>query len=72
MTDSKADVDALGERYGNAIQAASVNGNTRIVRLLIDDIIEGEYSDSLTAAISKNHKAVIKLLLEEGANQNTN
>ena len=72
----KADVDALGERYGSAIQAASVNGHARIVQLLINaganiNVVGGEYGDSLTAAISKNHEAVVKLLLKEGANQNT-
>jgi ankyrin repeat protein len=76
LLDGKADVDALGERYGNAIQAASANGHARIVRLLIDaganiNVVGGEYGDSLTAAISKNREAVVKLLLKEGANQNT-
>ena len=73
LLDNKADFNALEERYGNAIQAASANGHARIVRLLIDaradvNVEGGEYGDALTAAIAKNHDAVVKLLLEEGAN----
>ena len=74
LLDDKVDVDAIGERYGSAIQAASVNGHRRIVQLLIDaraniNVVGGEYGDTLTAAIAKNHEAVIKLLLKEGAHQ---
>jgi ankyrin repeat protein len=76
LLDNKADVDAIGERYGSAIQAASANGHARIIRLLIDaganiNVVGGEYGNSLTAALTKSHIAVIELLLEEGANQNT-
>jgi ankyrin repeat protein len=74
LSDNKSDFNAPEERYGSAIQAASVKGYARIVRLLIDagadvNVVGGEYSHALIAAIVKNHDAVVKLLLGEGANQ---
>jgi ankyrin repeat protein len=70
---NKSDFNAPEERYGSAIQAASVKGHARIVRLLIDagadvNVVGGEYCHALIAAIARNHNAVVKLLLEEGAN----
>jgi ankyrin repeat protein len=70
---AEADVNAMGERYGSAIQAASVNGYARIVRLLIDaganvNILGGEYGHTLIAAMAKDHVAVVELLLGESAN----
>ena len=73
VLDNKSDFSATEERYGSAIQAASVKGHARIVRLLIDagadvNVVGGEYGHALIAAIAKNHDAVVKLLLGEGVN----
>ncbi|KAH0553285.1 hypothetical protein GP486_006582, partial [Trichoglossum hirsutum] len=69
LLDDKVDIDAMGERYGNAIQAASAGGHEKIVRLLIDaganiNVVGGEYYHPLAAAIARDHKVVIRQLLD--------
>jgi ankyrin repeat protein len=72
LLDGKSNVDATGERYGNALQAASTNGYTAIIQLLIDaganvNIRGGEYGCPIAAAISRNHKPIVELLLDNAA-----
>jgi ankyrin repeat protein len=72
LLDGKSNVNATGERYGNALQAASTNGYTAIVQLLIDagakvNISGGEYGYPIAAAISRNHKRIVELLLDKAA-----
>jgi ankyrin repeat protein len=69
------DVDAEGERYRTAIQAAAAHGNEKIVRLLLDaganvNIKGGEYGHTLNAAIHAGNDAIVQMLLENGAHPN--
>ena len=62
-------------QYGNAIQAASYNGDEDTVRSLIAvgadcNLIGGEYGSALGAASFKGHESVVQLLLENGAHVN--
>ncbi|KAI9862819.1 MAG: hypothetical protein M1824_000949 [Vezdaea acicularis] len=75
LLDDVVDIDAAGERYGSALQAASVNGHERIVRLLVDagantNLESREYVNSLFAAIRKGHNDIATLLVEGGAEIN--
>ncbi|KAH7218857.1 hypothetical protein DER44DRAFT_739024 [Fusarium oxysporum] len=70
-----ADIDAEGGRYGNALQAASFQGNLEVVQLLLDkgaDVTTqgGEYGNALQAASSKGNLEVVQLLLDKGADVN--
>lgn len=72
LLDGKSNVDATGERYGNALQAASTNGYTALVQLLIGaganvNIPGGEYGYPIAAAMSRNHKPIVELLLDKAA-----
>jgi ankyrin repeat protein len=76
LIEKRADVNAQGGRYGNALQAASSNGNQEIVKLLIEkgaDVnVQGErYGNALQAASSNANQEIVKLLIEIGADVNT-
>ncbi|KAH0538032.1 hypothetical protein FGG08_005344 [Glutinoglossum americanum] len=69
LLDGEADIDATGERYGSAIQAAAVNGHERIVQILIGaganvNVAGGEHCHPLIAAAIKGHDKVVQVLLE--------
>ncbi|KAJ5320720.1 hypothetical protein N7476_003722 [Penicillium atrosanguineum] len=59
---------SLGGAYGNALQAALLDGDHEIVKLLLDKGADinaqgGEHGSALQAASSKGHHEIIKLLL---------
>ncbi|KAH6952204.1 hypothetical protein DER45DRAFT_577719 [Fusarium avenaceum] len=65
------DVNAQGGVYGNALQAASVNGHLDIVKLLLDNGADtraqgGRYGNAFQAALFNGHTDVV-LLLTNGA-----
>ncbi|RKK95322.1 hypothetical protein BFJ68_g14820 [Fusarium oxysporum] len=71
-----ADVNAQGGEYGNALQAASYNGNREVVQLLLDKGADvnaqgGEYGNALQAASYNGNREVVQLLLDKGADVNT-
>ncbi|KFA79857.1 hypothetical protein S40288_10302 [Stachybotrys chartarum IBT 40288] len=70
-----ADVNALGGRYGNALQAASNEGHDEIVKLLLQKGADinaqgGIYGNALQAASNEGHDEIVKLLLQKGADIN--
>jgi hypothetical protein len=75
LLNGKADVNAQGGFYGNALQATSLHGNEAVARLLLANGAEvnamrGEYGNALQAASRNGHEAVVRLLLEKGAEVN--
>jgi hypothetical protein len=76
LLEDGANVNAQSGKYGNALQAASFQGDEAVVRLLIENDADvnaqgGEYGNALQAASLKGHKAVVRLLIENGADVNT-
>ncbi|KAG7436798.1 Ankyrin repeat domain-containing protein 50 [Fusarium oxysporum f. sp. raphani] len=70
-----ADVNAQGDEYGNALQAASYNGNREVIQLLLDKGADvntqgGKYGNALQAVSSKGNRDVVQLLLDKGADVN--
>lgn len=71
LIDTKADVNAIGERYGNALQATCVSGHEEMVRLLINnrarvDTADGEHKYALCAALHGKHKSIMQFLQRQG------
>ena len=69
--------NAEGGRLGNALQAASSEGNEAFVKLLLENGAEvnakgGKYGNALQAACATyaGNEAIVKLLLENGADVN--
>jgi ankyrin repeat protein len=55
LLDKGADVNAQGGLYGNALYAASINGNLKVMQLLLDEganinAQDGYYGNALQAA----------------------
>jgi len=70
-----ADPNAVGGKYGNALQAASFVGNDAVVRLLLDNRAEinvagGYYGNALQAASCEGHDGIVEVLLQHGAEVN--
>ena len=75
LLNMRADVNAQGGYYGNALSAASYKGHEAIVKLLLDNRANvnaqgGEYGNALQAALYEGHEAIAKLLIEKGADVN--
>jgi ankyrin repeat protein len=75
LLDNKANINAQGGYYGDALQAASFRGHEQVVKTLLDrganaNAQSGPYGDALQAASSKGHEQVVKILLHEGADVN--
>ncbi|KAF1930669.1 HET-domain-containing protein [Didymella exigua CBS 183.55] len=72
LLDRGADVNSQGGEYGNALQAASVEGEEQVVKMLLDRGADvnaqgGEYGSALQAALYGGHEQVVKMLLDAGA-----
>jgi hypothetical protein len=70
-----ADVNAQGGQYGNALQAASYEGDKQVVELLLNKGADvnahgGHYGNALQAALYRGDKQVVELLLDKGADVN--
>ncbi|WDK23171.1 hypothetical protein CGRA01v4_14463 [Colletotrichum graminicola] len=70
-----ADVNAQGGRYGNALQAASAEGHTDIVHILINKGADvnaqgGRYGNALQAASQRGHTDIVHILINKGAEVN--
>ncbi|MCJ1270730.1 hypothetical protein MMC22_010627 [Lobaria immixta] len=70
-----ANINAEGEFYGTALQAASANGHGEIARLLVENgaIVNAEggyYGTALRVASANGDGEIARLLLENGANVN--
>ncbi|KIW21484.1 hypothetical protein PV08_02064 [Exophiala spinifera] len=69
-------VNEPGGVYGNALQAASVNGHEKVVELLLRKGADvnahgGMYGNALFAASVNGHEKVVELLLDRGADLNS-
>jgi ankyrin repeat protein len=70
--EKEVDVNAQGGIYGNALQAASVEGNEEIVAMLLEKGTDinaqgGIYGNALQAASYEGNEKVVAMLLEKGA-----
>ncbi|KAH3098783.1 hypothetical protein KXW41_005747, partial [Aspergillus fumigatus] len=68
LLDKGADVNVQGGEYGNALQAASLEGHLEIVKLLLGTGADinaqgGENGSALQAASHKGYQEIVKLLL---------
>src|SRR5277367_295582 len=69
------DVNVQEGRFGNALQAASLEGHEAIVGFLVEkgadvNVQGGEYGNALQAASYRGHNVIVDLLLEKGADVN--
>ncbi|EAT85426.2 hypothetical protein SNOG_06775 [Parastagonospora nodorum SN15] len=72
LLDNKANINAQGGKYSNALQAAAAAGHQAIVQLLLDNGADvnrqgGLYGNALNAAAAECHATIVKLLLENAA-----
>ncbi|KAB8290900.1 hypothetical protein EYC80_008536 [Monilinia laxa] len=68
LLDRRADVNAQGGEYGNALQAAVYKGYRSIVQLLFDREADinaqgGRYGNALQAAALRGHRSILQLLI---------
>ncbi|KAH7187521.1 hypothetical protein BKA60DRAFT_602335 [Fusarium oxysporum] len=73
LLDKGADINVQGGVYGNALQAASCEGDREVVQLLLDKGADvhaqgGLYDNALQAAICEGHQGVAQLLNQRSAN----
>ena len=70
LLENEAEVNAKGGEYGNALQAASHEGHEVIGIEAGVNAEGGKYGNALQAASYKGNEAIVKLLLENGAEVN--
>ncbi|KAF6802650.1 NACHT and ankyrin domain protein [Colletotrichum musicola] len=75
MTESGADVDAQGRKFGNALQAAVFHGHLDTAQLLIEkganvNYRGGLFGNALVAACHQGRLDIVRLLLENCADVN--
>ena len=66
------DVNAVGGRFGTALQAAVSSGQTNSVKLLLDkgadvNMSGGTYCSALNAAVVREYWIIVEVLLQAGA-----
>jgi ankyrin repeat protein len=71
LTQEVVDVNTQGGDFGNALQAASLQGHEKVVELLLGkgadvNVQGGSYGNALYAASLQGHKKVVELLLGKG------
>ncbi len=68
------DVNAQGGDYVNALQAAAVSSNEKLVQLLLNNSaninIRGVFGNALQAAVASSNEKLVQLLLDNGASIN--
>jgi len=69
-----ADINAQGEIYGNALQAALVEGQEKIVELFLSKGADintqgGRYGNALQAASARGHEKIVRMLLNKSQPQ---
>jgi Ankyrin repeats (3 copies) len=72
LVSKSVDLDAIGGRYGNPLQAACFAGHEDIARFLLQkganvNVLGGEYTHALLAAIYSKKPNIIALLRQYGA-----
>ncbi|KAH8719160.1 hypothetical protein GQ44DRAFT_687973 [Phaeosphaeriaceae sp. PMI808] len=75
LLDQRAEVNAQGGDYGNALQAASARGHEEVVKMLLNNGANvnaqgGFYGNALQAASYGGHEQVVKMLLDKDADIN--
>ncbi|KAK5694568.1 hypothetical protein LTR97_009158 [Elasticomyces elasticus] len=75
LLEAGADLNAQGGKYGNALQAASYKGHTKIVETLLEyranvNAQGGHFGNALQAASYKGYTDIVEALLESGADVN--
>jgi ankyrin repeat protein len=73
--DKRADINAQGGEYGNALQAAAYGYHTAVVQILLEKGADinaqgGEYGNALQAAAYRGSEEIVQILLEKGADVN--
>ncbi|KAI9764160.1 MAG: hypothetical protein M1840_008642 [Geoglossum simile] len=76
LLEKGTDVNAQGGYYGNALQAALLNGHDQIVQQLLEkganvNAQGGSFGSVLQAASAGGHDRIVQQLLEKGANVNS-
>jgi len=62
LLDNRAELNIKGIHYSNALQAASLEGHTSVVQILLNK--------GAKAASENSHTSVVKILLDKGAEVN--
>ena len=75
LVDARAEVNAQGGQYGNALQAASWHGHEKVVQMLLSAGADvnaqgGEYGNALQTASWHSDEKVVQMLLSAGADVN--
>ena len=75
LIENGEDVNAQGGEFGNALQAASLEGHEAIVSMLLEKGADmsaqgGKYGNALQAASTGGHEQIVRLLLEKGVDVN--
>ena len=75
LLDNGSDVNAQGGKYGNALQAASVNGHYKVVQLLLErgaqvNMQGGYYQTALQGASANGHLGIVNVLVGRWADVN--
>ena len=65
-------MNAISERFGSALQAASLRGHKKVAQTLLENDADvnsgsGMFGSALQAASQECHGAVVQMLLEKGA-----
>ncbi|THY04865.1 hypothetical protein D6D03_03431 [Aureobasidium pullulans] len=75
LLDKGADVNAVGGKYGSALQAASAEGYDKVVQMLLKKGVDVSTQDgyncrALQAASAEGHDKIVHILLDKGADVN--